>query len=61
MSDPIHGVVIVTHTGVMFILFRLVFRKIRKNFLLLRALNKAEIASNLNHFAFTDEILFTAL
>lgn len=57
MSDQIHGVVVVTCTGVVFILFR----QIRKNFLVLRALNKAEIASNLQHFSFTDEMLFTAL
>lgn len=60
MSDQIHGVVIVTRMGVMFILFReMVFRQIRKKFLLLRALNKAEIASNINDFSFTDEILYT--
>lgn len=37
------------------------FREARKDFLLLRALIKAEIVSNLNHVFFTEEILFTAL
>lgn len=55
MSDQGHGVVVVTlHWGGDYSL-----QTNLNNFLLLRALSKAEIASNLQHFSFTDEIIYS--
>lgn len=49
------------HWGGVYSLHTNGFQTNQQEFLVTRALNKAEMASNLNHFPLADEILFTAM